>query len=135
MGNEGARVLLCDADHEAATLLAAELADLGHEVTIVCSCADAFSAACAQDFDALVAAPFMRDGATLLLPRALGIRRPRTMVLMTRISERLAPGAAERGGFDAQLTRVVDARRLDRLMRSAAVAVVAVAVTEETIDE
>ena len=119
---EGASVLLCDEDRESAAPLAAELEDLGHDVTIVCSCSEAFSAACARDYDALVAAPFLRDGATLLLPRALGIRRPRLMLLMTRMSERLSPGAAERVGFDAQLTRVIDARRLDRFVRNAAAA-------------
>jgi DNA-binding NtrC family response regulator len=119
----GASVLLCDEERELAELLAGELEDLGHDVTIVCSCSDAFSAACAHDYDVLVAAPFLRDGATLLLPRALGIRRPRLMVLMTRLTERLSAGAAERVGFDAQLTRCVDAGRLDRLMRRAAAAV------------
>lgn len=121
-GYEGASVLLCDEERESAAVLAAELEELGHDVTIVCSCSDAFSAACAHDYDVLVAAPFLRDGATLLLPRALGIRRPPLVVLMTRITERLSPVATQRVGFDAQITRVVDARRLDRLMRSAAVA-------------
>jgi CheY-like chemotaxis protein len=119
---EGASVLLCDEDRESAAPLAAALEDLGHDVTIVCSCCDAFSAACAHDYDVLVAAPFLRDGATLLLPRALGIRRPRLMLLMTRMSERLSPSAAQRAGFDAQLTRVVDARKLDRVVRNAAAA-------------
>lgn len=125
VGYEGSSILLCDEDRETAVILATQLEELGHEVTVVCSCSSAFSAACAKDYDVLVAAPFLRDGATLLLPRALGIRRPRLMVLMTRVTERLAPEAAERAGFDAQLTRVVDARRLDRLMRTTSVAVVA----------
>lgn len=135
-GSEGASVLLCDEEREAAATLAAELEDLGHDVTIVCSCSDAFSAACAHDYDVLVAAPFLRDGATLLLPRALGIRRPRLTVLMTRVTERLSRGTAERVGFDTQLARVVDARRLDRLMRSvAARANVAVVEAEPVVDE
>ena len=132
-------MLLCDEEREGAVLLATELQELGHEVTIVCSCSEAFSAACAHDYDVLVAAPFLRDGATLLLPRALGIRRPRMMVLMTRMNERLSPGAAERVGFDAQITRIVDARRLDRLMRSAAAAaadaVTVAAEAEATTDD
>ncbi len=135
---EGATVLLCDEDRESAAPLASELEDLGHDVTIVCSCSDAFSAACAHDFDVLVAAPFLRDGATLLLPRALGIRRPRLMLLMTRMSERLSASATQRAGFDAQLTRIVDARKLDRVMRNAAVAArqrVAVVEAQAVVDE
>jgi DNA-binding response OmpR family regulator len=132
VGYEGSSVLLCDEERETAVSLATELEELGHDVTIVCSCSNAFSAACAKDYDVLVAAPFLRDGATLLLPRALGIRRPRLMVLMTRITERLSPGAAERAGFDAQVTRVVDVRRLDRLMRASAITVVAEAPEEAT---
>ena len=135
---DGASVLLCDEDRESAAPLATELEDLGHAVTIVCSCSEAFSAACAHDYDVLVAAPFLRDGATLLLPRALGIRRPRLMLLMTRMSERLSPSATQRAGFDAQLTRIVDARRLDRVMRSAAAVAktrVAVIEAQAVVDE
>ena len=132
----GASVLLCDEERESAAPLAIELEDLGHDVTIVCSCSEAFSAACAHDYDVLLAAPFLRDGATLLLPRALGIRRPRLMLLMTRMSERLSQSATERAGFDAQLTRVVDARRLDRVMRNAAVKTrVAVIEAQPVVDE
>lgn len=118
----GACVLLCDEERESAALLADALEALGHDVTVVSSCSDAFSLACAHDYDVLVAAPFLRDGATLLLPQALGIRRPRLMVLMTRMSERLSQTAVARVGFDAQITRVVDAGRLDRLIRSTAAA-------------
>ena len=134
----GASVLLCDEDRESAAPLASELEDLGHDVTIVCSCSDAFSAACAHDYDVLLAAPFLRDGATLLLPRALGIRRPRLMLLMTRMSERLSPSATQRAGFDAQLTRVVDARKLDRVVRNAAAAGkarIAVVEAQAVVDE
>jgi DNA-binding response OmpR family regulator len=113
-------MLLCDEERESVAPLAAELEALGHDVTIACSCAEAFAAACAHDYEALVAAPFLRDGATLLLPRTLGIRRPRLMVLMTRLTERLSPAAAQRMGFDVQLTRVVDVQRLDRLVRASA---------------
>ncbi|MEA2751506.1 MAG: hypothetical protein QOI41_5649 [Myxococcales bacterium] len=131
----GSSILLCDEERECAVPLAVALEDLGHDVTIVTSCAEAFSAACAHDFDVLVAAPFLRDGATLLLPRALGIRRPRLMILMTRMPERLSAAAAERVGFDVQLTRVVDPLRLDRILRTAAVdmsvRVAAVAVVED----
>ena len=117
---EGSSILLCDEERESAALLAAELGALGHEVTIVCSCAEAFAAACAHDYDVLVAAPFLRDGATLLLPRTLGIRRPRLTILMTRLTERLSAAAAQRVDFDAQLTRVVDVERLDRIVRTSA---------------
>lgn len=117
---EGSSILLCDEERESVALLAAELEALGHEVTIVCSCAEAFAAACAHDYDVLVAAPFLRDGATALLPRTLGIRRPRLMILMTRLTERLSAAAAQRVGFDAQLTRVVDVQRLDRILRTSA---------------
>jgi DNA-binding response OmpR family regulator len=117
---EGSSILLCDEEQESGAPLAAELEALGHEVTIVCSCAEAFAAACAHDYDVLVAAPFLRDGATLLLPRTLGIRRPRLTILMTRLTERLSAAAAQRVGFDAQLTRVVDVQRLDRMLRASA---------------
>lgn len=114
----GSSILLCDEERESVAPLAAELAALGHEVTIACSCAEAFAAACAHDYDVLVAAPFLRDGATLLLPRTLGIRRPRLMILVTRLTDRLSAAAAQRVGFDVQLTRVVDASRLDRILRA-----------------
>lgn len=120
VGFGGSSILLCDEERESAALLASELEECGHDVTIVCSCAEAFSAACAHDYDVLVAAPFLRDGATLLLPRTLGIRRPPLMILMTRMTERLSAAAAQRVGFDAQLTRVVDVRRLDCIVRTAA---------------
>lgn len=98
--------------------LAAQLAERGHAVTVVRSYADAFSVACAEDFDALVTAPFLRDGAALALPTALGIRRPRLVVLVSRMSERLGAAVARRVGFDVQLTKVVDPRGLDRLLHA-----------------
>jgi CheY-like chemotaxis protein len=118
--DESSSILLCDEQRESAALLACELEALGHEVTIVCSCADAFAAACTHDYDVLMAAPFLRDGATLLLPRTLGIRRPRLTILVARLTERLSAAAAERVGFDAQVTRVVDVPRLDRILRTSA---------------
>ncbi len=53
-----------------------------------------------------------------MLPRALGIRKPKLVVLVTRLSERLARTVAHRVGFHAQLTKMVDADRLDRILRS-----------------
>lgn len=111
-------VLLCDQEREGTDLLAADLRDLGHAVTIARSCADTFSAACSYDFDALVLAPILRDGSALILPAALGIRTPKLTVLMCRLGERLARSVTRRVGFDAQLTKVVDARELDRLLRA-----------------
>jgi len=121
--NVVANVLLCDDEHDATDALASELERLGHVVTVARTCAEAFAAACAKDFDVLVAAPFLRDGSTLVLPSALGIRRPRLTVLLGRMGDRLAPTVMRRAGFDRQLTKVVDARHLDYLVR-AAVAVV-----------
>jgi DNA-binding response OmpR family regulator len=117
MARAVANVLLCDEDRAQIDTLVVGLAELGHSVTVVRSCADAFAAACRYDFDALVAAPSLRDGTALMLPRALGIRKPRLVVLVTRLSERLARNVARRVGFDAQLTKVVGAERLDRLLR------------------
>jgi DNA-binding response OmpR family regulator len=111
-------VLLCDEERETTDLLARDLEELGHAVVIARSCADAFAAACAYDYDALVAAPFLSDGSALVLPRALGIRRPRLVVLVSRLTERLAQAIARHVGFDAQLTKIVDPRRLDRMLRA-----------------
>jgi DNA-binding response OmpR family regulator len=121
-----ASVLLCDDERDSTDLLAQELESFGHAVTIAHTCAEAFAAACAGDFDVLVAAPFLRDGSTLVLPSALGIRRPRLTVLLVRLGERLTPVVLRRVGFDAQLTKLVDGRHLDRLVRSALAAVVTV---------
>jgi len=120
-----ANVLLCDDERGSTEALARELESLGHSVTIARSCAEAFAAACASDFDVLVAAPFLRDGSALVLPSALGIRRPRLTVLLSRMGERLAPVVTRRVGFDVQLTKLVDARRLDPLLRAAVAVVVA----------
>ncbi|GAF91124.1 unnamed protein product, partial [marine sediment metagenome] len=60
---------------------------------------------------------YLRDGSTLVLPSSLGIRRPPLVVLVTRLAERLAAPMARRVGFDAQLTKIVDPWRLDRMVR------------------
>jgi DNA-binding response OmpR family regulator len=127
-------VLLCDDDRDATDALTADLRDLGHAVTTARSCADTFAAACTYDFDALVAAPFLRDGSALVLPAALGIRKPRLVVLTSRLSERLAPVVTRRVGFDVQLIKVIDARRVDLLLR-ASLAQVAAATLETTITQ
>lgn len=112
-------VLLCDEERDVSGVLAAELERLGHAVTTVRTCADAFTAACALDLDALVVAPFLRDGSALILPSALGIRRPTLVVLMSRMTERIPMQVARRVGFDTQLTKVVDASKLDHMVRAA----------------
>lgn len=111
-----AKLLLCDEDRRHTDVLAAGLDSLGHAVEVVRSHAEAFAIACAYDIDALVVAPFLRDGSALVLPSALGIRRPSLVVLVSRISERIAPPVVKRLGFDAQLTKVVDPAELDRLL-------------------
>ncbi len=115
-------VLLCDGERELTDALATQLENLGHLVTIARSCADTFAHACSHDYDALVIAPILRDGSALVLPRALGIRRPRLVVLVSRLTDRLAQAAARRVGFDAQLTKIVDPHVLDRLLRASIVA-------------
>lgn len=119
----GAKLLLCDDERDAADALAVDLEGLGHDVTVARTCAEAFAAACAHDFDVLVAAPFLRDGSTLVLPSALGIRRPRLTVLLSRLGDRLTPVVVRRVGFDLQLTKLVDPRVLDRLVRAVFVTV------------
>lgn len=124
--------MICDDDGVAADLLALQLEELGHSVFIARSCGAAFTAACAQDFDALLCAPFLRDGSTIALPHALGIRRPPLVALTSRMGERLARPVARRVGFDMQLTKIVDARQLDALLRAAKRTVVAIAEVEPT---
>jgi DNA-binding response OmpR family regulator len=111
-------VLLCDEDRDQIDTLVVELAELGHYVTVARTCADAFTAACRDDFDALLSAPALRDGTTLMLPRALGIRRPRLVLLVTRLSERVGTNVARGVGFDGQLTKIVSAARVDRILRA-----------------
>lgn len=118
VGSLRSNVLLCDDERELTDALATQLENLGHSVTIARSCADTFAHACGHDYDALVIAPFLRDGSALVLPRALGIRRPRLVVLVSRLTDRLAQAVARRVGFDVQLTKIVDAKRLDRLLRA-----------------
>lgn len=128
-----ANVLLCDEEREATDLLGAGLRDLGHAVTIARSCADTFAAACTYDFDALLVAPFLRDGSALVLPGALGIRRPRLVVLTCKLGERLAVPVSRRVGFDLQLTKVIDPRRVDRLLRASIADAAAAALAAGTV--
>lgn len=114
-----AKLLLCDEDRRHTDALARGLDELGHAVEIVRSHAEAFAIACAYDIDALVVAPFLRDGSALVLPSALGIRRPRLVVLVSSLAERIAPRVVTRLGFDAQLTKVVVPEELDRLVARA----------------
>lgn len=113
-------VLICDEDRIHTDALSRGLAELGYCVEVTRTHAEAFAIACAFELDALVAAPFLRDGSALVLPAALGIRRPAALVLASRMSERLAPMVLGKAGFDAQLVKVVDARTVDRMVRSAA---------------
>lgn len=118
VGSRRCTILLCDEDRTHTEPLAFELVNLGHTVTVARSYADAFAAACAYDYDIILAAPFLRDRPSFGLPEALGIRRPGLVLLMPKIGERLAPAVATRVGFDGQLTKVVDAGCLDRLVRA-----------------
>ncbi len=120
MGAARRTVLICDEDRLHSETLTAGLQELGYAVDTVRSYAEAFAIACAHDLNALVVAPFLRDGSALVLPTALGIRKPPVTVLITRMTERLANIVAKRVGFDAQITKVVDPRVLDRLIRAAA---------------
>lgn len=109
-----AKLLLCDEDRRHTDALARGLDGLGHAVEVVRSHAEAFAIACAYDLDALVVAPFLRDGSALVLPSALGIRCPPLVLLVCSITERIAPRVVARLGFDAQLTKVVDPADVDR---------------------
>lgn len=100
-------VLICDEDRFHTQTLAAGLEELGYAVEVVRTYAEAFAIACAHDFDALVVAPFLKDGSALVLPSALGIRKPPVALLITRMTERIATVVARRVGFDAQLTKCV----------------------------
>jgi DNA-binding response OmpR family regulator len=109
-------ILLCDDDRTHTQSLARGLAELGYAVETTRCHAEAFAIACSLDLDALVAAPFLRDGSALVLPASLGIRRPPLLLLASRISERLSIEVVQRVGFDAQLTKVLDARVVDRML-------------------
>lgn len=113
-------VLLCDEDRSHTETLAAGLERLGYAVEVVRSYAEAFAIACAHDIDALVVAPFLKDGSALVLPSALGIRKPPVTVLISRMTERISTVVAQRVGFDAQLTKCVTAETVHRLVESAA---------------
>jgi DNA-binding response OmpR family regulator len=112
-------VLLCDADRVHADALAEGLVDLGYSVEMTHTHAEAFALACAFDFAALVTAPFLHDGSALVLPTALGLRRPPALILVSWMRDRLAPAVAARAGYDAQLVKVVDPRAVDRVIRTA----------------
>lgn len=113
-------VLICDEDRFHTETLAAGLEQLGYATLSVRSYAEAFAIACAHDIDALVVAPFLKDGSALVLPSALGIRRPPVAVLITRMTERIATVVAKRVGFDAQLTKCVSAATVHRFVEAAA---------------
>jgi CheY-like chemotaxis protein len=112
-------VLICDEDRAHTYVLAEALDELGWSVELTRSYAEAFALACALDLSGLVCAPFLRDGSALALPASLGIRRPPTIVLASRMHERISETVARRAGFDAQLAKVVEVRKLDRLLRLA----------------
>lgn len=95
-------------------MLAAAFAELGYFVEHTRSHAEAFAMACARDFRALIAAPFLRDGSALALPSALGIRRPLVVVLASRMAERLPDDIVVRAGFDAQWIKAIDAHKVHR---------------------
>lgn len=113
-------VLICDEDRFHTETLTAGLEQLGYVVEWVRSYAEAFAIACAHDIDALIVAPFLKDGSALVLPSALGIRKPPVAVLITRMTERIANVVALRVGFDAQLTKCVAATTVHRLIEAAA---------------
>lgn len=113
-------VLICDEDRFHTEILATGLEQLGYAVEIVRTYAEAFAIACAHDIDALVVAPFLKDGSALVLPSALGIRKPPVALLITRMTERIANVVARRVGFDAQLTKCVTAETVHRLVEAAA---------------
>lgn len=119
VGPRRSTVLICDEDRSHTAALASGLEELGYAVEVTRLHAEAFAIACALDVDAIVAAPFLRDGSALVLPAALGIRRPPVLVLASRMNERLAAPIVAKVGFDAQLVKVVDPRRVDRMVRAA----------------
>jgi DNA-binding response OmpR family regulator len=110
------KILVCDADVAEGAHLARELGELGYAVRAVTSYAEAFTCACRFDLTALVATAVLDDGPALGLPTALGIRRPPVVVLASLMTERLLPWVVERAGFDAQLTKIVDAMAVDRIV-------------------
>jgi ActR/RegA family two-component response regulator len=113
-------VLICDEDRFHTQTLAAGLEQLGYAVEVVRTYAEAFAIACAHDIDALVVAPFLKDGSALVLPSALGIRKPPVTVLITRMTERIANVVAHRVGFDVQITKCVAADTVHRLVEETA---------------
>ncbi len=112
-------VLICDEDRTHNEALGHPLRELGYEIQVARCYDEAFALACAIDLEGLLCAPFLRGGSALALPASLGIRRPPAVLLASRIGERLPDAVARRVGFDAQLSKVVDAVKLDRLIRGA----------------
>jgi len=112
-------VLICDEDRFHTQSLAEGLEKLGYAVEVVRTYSEAFAIACAHDIDAILVAPFLKDGSALVLPTALGIRKPPLAVLITRMAERLANIVVTRVGFDAQLTKLVDPQVVDRMVTRA----------------
>lgn len=112
-------VLICDEDRFHTEVLSAGLEKLGYAVEVVRTYAEAFAIACAHDIDALVVAPFLKDGSALVLPSALGIRKPPVTVLITRMTERIANVVARRVGFDVQLSKCVAPETVHRLIENA----------------
>jgi ActR/RegA family two-component response regulator len=109
-------ILICDEDRAHTQTLVHGLERLGYAVEVVCTYAEAFAIACAHDIDGLVVAPFLKDGSALVLPSALGIRKPPVAVLITRMTERVSAVVAQRVGFDAQITKCVSAEVVHQLV-------------------
>lgn len=109
------QVVLCDDDRAHAAALGGELVARGWRVALVERYTEAFALCCAHDVDALLVAPFLRSGSALVLPSALGIRKPPLTVLMTRLTERIGWNIAVRCGYDRQLCKAVDARVIDAM--------------------
>ncbi len=110
-------MVICDEDRVHGDGLALGLQALGYAVEVARSRVEAFEAACAFDLDAIVAGWTLRDGSALALPAALGIRRPRVLVLASGVHERIPLEVAKRVGFDMQLTKVVAPGTVEGLLR------------------
>lgn len=120
-------ILICDEDRMCSDALAYGLDELGYAIEIARSFGDAFAAACRWDLAALVTGSHLRDGTALALPTALGIRKPKLVVLATRATERIPVAVAQGVGFDVELTKVVAPRTVARLVERRAAEARAVA--------
>jgi DNA-binding response OmpR family regulator len=109
---------VCDEDRAHSEALAGSLLELGYAVEVVRAYSEAFAIACAHDLDAMIVAPTLCDGSALVLPTALGIRKPPIVILMTTLHERLASVVTRRVGFDVQLAKVVDPRVVDSILKN-----------------